>query len=252
MRKVYICVFLGFILMALHVIAVGGSLIVPEEIDSDFLSVFKQFIIKRIEQGDRFILIAGGGKTARKYQSAAAKVSGLDNEEKDWLGIHATRINSHLLRTVFKLWAHPRVVKDYEKDLVDIDFSESVLVGAGWKPGFSTDFDAVLIAEKFGAESVVNLSNIENVFTDDPRLNPEAKRYSKISWKDYRSLVPERWDPGMSSPIDPIAAKRAEEIGLRVGMVHGSKLSELNNFLDGKEISGTVISNDVKTELIEE
>ena len=97
--------------MGLHVIAVGGSLIVPEEIDTNFLSVFKQFIIKRIEGGDRFILIAGGGKTARKYQSSAAMVSGLDNEEKDWLGIHATRINAHLLRTVFKLWAHPKLVK---------------------------------------------------------------------------------------------------------------------------------------------
>ena len=64
--------------MALHVISVGGSLIVPEEIDTDFLAIFKQFIIKRIEKGDRFILVAGGGKTARKYQSAAALVKRLE------------------------------------------------------------------------------------------------------------------------------------------------------------------------------
>jgi uridylate kinase len=237
--------------MGLHVIAVGGSLIVPEEIDTDFLSAFKQFIIRRIEKGDRFILIAGGGKTARKYQGSAAVVSGLDNEEKDWLGIHATRINAHLLRTVFKLWAHPKLIKNYIDDLVGIDFSEKVLIGAGWKPGFSTDYDAVIIAKKFGADSIVNLSNIENVYTADPRLDAEAKKFSTITWGDYRDLVPKVWDPGMSSPIDPIAAKMADETNLKVAMVHGTKLGELNNFLDGKAISGTVISNDLKTKLSE-
>ncbi|NQZ84787.1 MAG: UMP kinase [Nanoarchaeales archaeon] len=238
--------------MSLYVIAVGGSLIVPEEIDTDFLSVFKQFIIKRIEKGDRFVLIAGGGKTARKYQTSAAVVSGLDNEEKDWIGIHATRINAHLLRTVFKLWAHPRVIKDYEKDLVDIDFSEKILIGAGWKPGFSSDYDTVLMAKKFGATSIVNLSNTENVYTEDPRLSADAKKYESITWKDYRDLVPKEWDPGMSAPIDPIAAKLADENDLRVGMILGTKLGELNNFLDGKKISGTVIANDIKTKLIED
>lgn len=237
--------------MALHVISVGGSLIVPEEIDTDFLAIFKQFIIKRIEKGDRFILVAGGGKTARKYQSAAALVSGLDNEEKDWLGIHATRINAHLLRTIFKLWANPKLIKNYEKDLDEIEFNEKIMIGAGWKPGFSTDYVSVLVAEKYGAESIVNLSNIENVYTEDPRLNSEAKKYSTITWEDYRNLVPEEWDPGMSSPIDPIAAKKAQELGIKVGMVLGSKLAELNDFLDGKEISGSVISNDVKTKLEE-
>jgi uridylate kinase len=238
--------------MGLHVIAVGGSLIVPEEIDTDFLSAFKQFIIRRIEKGDRFILIAGGGKTARKYQGSAAVVSGLDNEEKDWLGIHATRINAHLLRTVFKLWAHPKLIKNYIDDLVGIDFSEKILIGAGWKPGFSTDYDAVIIAKKFGADSIVNLSNIENVYTADPKLDAEAKKFSTITWRDYRDLVPKEWDPGMSSPIDPIAAKMADETNLNVAMVHGTKLGELNNFLDGKAISGTVISNDFKTKLSED
>ncbi len=238
--------------MALHVIAVGGSLIVPEEIDTDFLSVFKQFIIRRIEKGDRFILIAGGGKTARKYQGSAAVVSGLDDEEKDWLGIHATRINAHLLRTVFKLWAHPKLIKNYEDDLVGIDFSEKILIGAGWKPGFSTDYDAAIIAKKFGADSIINLSNIENVYTADPRLDAEAKKFSTIIWSDYRDLVPKEWDPGMSSPIDPIAAKMADENDMKVAMVHGTKLGELNNFLDGKDISGTVISNQLETKLIED
>lgn len=225
--------------MALYIISVGGSLIVPEEIDTRFLSSFKQFIIKRIEKGDRFILIAGGGKTCRKYQQAAAQVSGIDNEEKDWLGIHSTRLNAHLLRTIFRLWANPRIITNIEED--DIDFKEKILVGAGWKPGWSTDYDAVLLARKYGAESIINLSNIDYVYSEDPKLNPSAKKYENISWKDFRKIVGDVWDPGMSAPFDPIASKEAEKSNLKVAIMNGKDFDNLNDFLDGKKFRGTLI-----------
>lgn len=227
--------------MALHVISVGGSLLVPNEIDCDFLAAFKQFIVRRIEKGDRFILIAGGGKTARKYQDAASQVSGIDNEEKDWLGIHSTRLNAHMLRTIFKLWAHPKVVKNYADDLDDLKFEEKILVGAGWKPGWSTDYDAVLMAEKFGADSIINLSNVSQVCSEDPRVNPDAKRYDNISWDEFKEIVGDVWDPGMSAPFDPIASKKASELKLKVAILNGKQLGNLNNYLDGKDFVGTLI-----------
>ncbi len=227
--------------MALHVISLGGSLMVPEEIDTEFLAVFKQFIIRRIEKGDKFILVAGGGKTARKYQSAAAQVSGIDNEEKDWIGIHSTRLNAHLLRTIFKLWAHPKVIKNYEKDLIDLNFSEHILVGAGWKPGWSTDYVTVLLAEKFGAKSVINLSNMDYVYSEDPRVNPDAKRYEEISWEEFKDIVGDSWDPGMSAPFDPIATKKAADLKLKVAILNGKHLSNIGDYLDDKKFKGTII-----------
>lgn len=227
--------------MALYVISVGGSLIVPGEIDQDFLAAFKMFIIKRIEKGDRFILITGGGKTARKYQEAASHVSGIDNEEKDWLGIHSTRLNAHLLKTIFKLYANPLVVKDYEEDILKLNFKEKILVGAGWKPGWSTDYCAVLLAKQFKADSVINLSNIEYVYSEDPRVNSEAKKYEKISWKDFREIVGSVWDPGMSAPFDPIASKEAEKINLKVAIMNGKNLSNLQDYMDKKKFKGTII-----------
>ncbi len=227
--------------MALYVISVGGSLIVPNEIDTDFLAAFKQFILKRIEKGDRFILIAGGGKTCRKYQNAASHVSGIDDEEKDWIGIHSTRLNAHLLRTIFKLYANPKVIKDYETDLKTLDFKEKILVGAGWKPGFSSDYDAVLLAEKFKADSVINLSNIEYVYSEDPRLNPDAKKYENISWDEFKNIVGDKWDPGMSAPFDPIASKKASHMKLKVAIMNGKSLNNLADYMDGKKFKGTTI-----------
>jgi uridylate kinase len=224
--------------MALYVISVGGSLIVPDEIDTTFLSSFKQFIIKRIEKGDRFILIAGGGKTARKYRDAAAEVSGIDNEEKDWLGIHSTRLNAHLLRTIFKIWANPKVITDFEDD---IEFKEKILVGAGWKPGCSTDLDAVHVAKKYHADTIINLSNIEYAYTEDPKLNPKAKKIENISWKDFRKIVGDVWDPGMNAPFDPIASREAEKAKLKVAIMNGKDLNNLNDFLEKKKFKGTLI-----------
>jgi uridylate kinase len=63
--------------MALYVLSLGGSIVVPGSIDTQYLISFREFINRRIAQGDRFILTVGGGKTARNYQAAAEKVSGV-------------------------------------------------------------------------------------------------------------------------------------------------------------------------------
>lgn len=231
--------------MALHVISVGGSLIVPDKIDTDFLASFKSFIRRRIDKGDKFILIAGGGKTCRRYQQGASSVSEINNEDKDWLGIHSSRLNGHLLRTIFKKNANPKLITNYKDDLekFEEDFKESILVGAGWKPGWSTDYDAVLMAQKFNADSVINLSNIEYVYSQDPKVNPNAKKYEKMNWQEFIELIGDEWDPGMNAPFDPIAAKLANKINLKVIIMNGKDLDNLNNYMKNCDFLGTTIKN---------
>ena len=210
----------------------------PEEIDTDYLASFKRFIISRIEQGERFILIAGGGKVARRYQQAAADVSEIDDEEKDWLGVHSTRLNAHLLRTIFKRYAHPRIFTNLDEH---INFKEHVLIGAGWKPGWSTDYIAVRLAERYEGQSIINLSNIEYVYSEDPRINPNATKYENISWADFRNIVGSTWCPGMSAPFDPIASQEADRLALTVAILNGRNLNNLHHYLDGNTFQGTLI-----------
>ncbi len=225
--------------MVLHVISVGGSLIVPEDIDLDFLKNFKVFIKNRIKKGDRFILIAGGGKVCRKYQNAAKSLVEVSDEENDLLGIYVTKVNAYLLKSVLGKDAHPKIIEDPVNQ--KIDFKESVLVGSGWKPGCSTDLDAVLIAKRFDAKSIINLSNIDYVYDSDPKINPNAKKIKEISWKDFRKIVGNKWDPGLSAPFDPIASKEAQGLGINVAILNGKKFDNLNDFLDNKEFIGTLI-----------
>lgn len=221
------------------VVSVGGSLIVPDQIDTGFLKSLRELVLRKISDGLSFYIIAGGGKLARRYQEAAGSVLGtLSAEDSDWLGIHATRLNAWLVRTLFLKESSDRIVKNPERA---VNTKYPVIVGGGFKPGNSTDLAAVMAAKTVGAKKVVNLSNIDYVYTADPRSNPDAKKIERISWKDFRALIPKEWDPGLSSPFDPVAAKEAEAAKLEVVVINGTRLGELENYLSGKPFIGTVI-----------
>jgi uridylate kinase len=221
------------------VVSVGGSLIVPEQIDADFLTRLKTLILEKIQQGFSFAIIAGGGKTARHYQEIANSVTKLTHSDIDWIGIHATRLNAQLLRNIFYEFAHPQVITD---PTLPVEAKEPIIIAGGWKPGWSTDYCAVMMAKNIGAKRLANLTNIDYVYDRNPLDNPLAKKIEKIGWEEFRSLIPPEWDPGLSSPFDPIAAKEAESLGLEVAIVNGANLGEFSNYLDGKAFVGTVIS----------
>lgn len=215
-------------------------MIVPDGIDTDFLTRFRALISEKVSQGFSFYIIAGGGKLARRYQDAGKEVLGdLSREDLDWLGIHSTRLNAHLMRTVFREQAYRRVMKNPTRS---VEADEPVIVGAGWKPGWSTDYCAILAANALGAKKVVNLSNIDYVYTADPRKDPEAKKIERIGWAEFRKLIPDEWDPGLSSPFDPVAAKEAETAGLEVAILNGAHLERFSDYLDGKPFEGTIIA----------
>ncbi len=223
------------------VISVGGSLIVPgDQIDTHFLSSLRNLIETETANGRRFILITGGGRTARKYAEAAKEIAPLEPEDLDWLGIHATRLNAHLVRTIFRDLAHPVIVTNPD-DVLDVPKTAKLIVAAGYRPGSSTDLRAVQIAERVGAKKVINLSNIDYVYTADPRLDPTAEKIEDITWAEFRKLIPTDWDPGLNAPFDPVAAREAEAKGIEVAAINGTKLVSLKSYLDGNAFTGTRI-----------
>lgn len=219
------------------IFSVGGSLIVPHGIDTRFLKDFRKLILKHVHD-KYFILIAGGGRTARQYQDAAKAMHKLTDEDADWLGIHSTRLNAHLVRTIFKEYSDPRIIFDPSKKLL---IKKPVYVAAGWKPGCSTDYDAVLLAENVGAKAIINLSNTNYVYDKDPKKHSDAKVIREISWNDFRKLVGNKWKPGLNMPFDPIASKKAQESGMKVIIVNGKNMKNLDNLLKGKSFAGTTI-----------
>lgn len=225
------------------IISLGGSLVNPGEIAVDFLKKFKVFIEKRVAEKWQFIIITGGGAPARWYINGSSAIMGenITKDDMDWLGIHATRFNAHLVRTIFRDIAQPAIITDPENDFIDP--KKSIVVGGGSKPGRSSDHVSTTIAVRIGAPYVINLSNIKQAYTSDPKKNPSAKPIDSIKWGDFCKIVGDTWEPGLNTPFDPIASKLAKEKNITVLIAEGVNLDNLEKLFKSEEFVGTVISN---------
>lgn len=223
------------------VLDLGGSLVAPDEIAVDFLKDFKRLIVDYLvkESSRRLIMVVGGGSPARKYQAAYRRIiENPENDEADWIGITATRLNARLVKAVFQEYCADEVVTDPTNVP---GFTGRVLVASGWKPGFSTDYDAVLLAERFSAGVLVNLTNIAKVYTADPKVDKDAKPLDKITWKEFSNITGTEWVPGKNTPFDPMAVKKASKMKLIVISALGTDLGNLQRILDGADYIGTTV-----------
>lgn len=227
------------------VLSLGGSIVAPDKPDIVFLQEFSKVIRNWLSEdaSRKIIMVIGGGAPARNYQNAYRKILEsqnleISNTEADWIGITATYLNAQLIKACFADLCPNSVVYNPTEPRV---FSGQVLVAAGWKPGFSTDNDAVLLAEKFSANCVINLSNIDKVYTDDPKINPNAKPIDTIKWDKFIEIVGDEWVPGKNAPFDPIASAKAKKMGLKVICASGRNMDNLKNILNDKDFIGTTI-----------
>ena len=212
-------------------------MIFPDNLDENFLMRFKKVILKYLKKNYRFVVICGGGKLARNMQQAASKSKKLSNKALDWIGIYATMINAHLLKSIFGEDANSFVITNPNQK---INFKKNIAIAAGWIPGWSTDYDAVLLAKNLGTKEIINMSNIDYVYDKDPRKHRDAKKIEKIKWSNYSKLISSKWKAGMNVPFDPVAAREAQKSKIKVNII-GRNLRNLENLLNGKKFKGTVI-----------
>jgi uridylate kinase len=224
------------------VLKLGGSLIVPNGgLNISYITKFYHFIKKQVrEKKIRFIILIGGGKLSRHYIEAGSEITGheLTGDDLDWLAIHVTRLNAHLFRTIFRDIAHPRIISDY--DIIEKS-QMPVIIAAGWKPGWSTDYDAVVLANDYNIKKIIKMCNMDYIYEKDPKQFPNAKRIEKMSWQRLQKIVGTKWIPGKSMPFDPIATKLASESNLIVYFLHGQDIKNAERAIDGKSFKGTII-----------
>jgi len=229
------------------VFSLGGSLIAPDRIDTKFLAAFRRVILRFVQggrrgrgAGNRAIIICGGGNTARTYAKAARTVNRtLTSEQLDWLGIETTRLNAWLVRDVFGGMAEYELLYN---PTVRIHTKKRIIVGSGWKPGCSSDKDAVLAAKTYGVKTVVNLSNIDYVYDRDPRKFKHVKSLPSLTWGEFQKIVGRTWRPGAHVPFDPVASRLAHRTGLKLVIMRGSNLENLKSFLANKKFRGTLVA----------
>ena len=210
--------------------SLGGSILIPDKPDYFFLKEFKNFVINNLENY-RFIIVCGGGKTNSYYNEAAKRVSNISSDNLDWIGIMASRLNAEYVRSVFGDLAYDKVITDPTKK---INTKKKVIVGAGWTPGRSSDYVAVLLAQKYDSTSVINLTKLSHVYDKDPEKYSDAKKIFKIGWTEYLKIVGTKWSPRLNSPFDPVASKLAKQNKMAVAILKGTDLKNVQKKLDKK------------------
>ena len=215
------------------VISLGGSVIVPQDVDVKFLSEFTK-MIKELGKKHQFSIVCGGGHTARMYQGAAMKL-GVDEHNSHEVGTQATLLNAFLMAKVLGgefVPGHPEETAT--------KFGKKPVVSGGYKPGWTTDVDAAIIAKAVGADALINVTNVDYVYDSDPRTNPKAKKIENICWADFMDLPVMKRTPGAHFVFDPEAAEICMKAKIRVCVLNNN-VPNLKNCLEDKKFIGTII-----------
>ena len=217
------------------VISIGGSIIVPKDIDHKFLKEAKRAISK-ISRQYKLVICTGGGSTAREYISAL-RDAGCAEMEQNLIGIAVTRINARLLASYLNCSS------DIPVSLAEVRSKlrkDNVVVCGGLTPGQTSDGTTAEIAEYLGVKTLINVTNVSGLYTKDPRKFKGAKLIPKIGHAEFSKIMAKvREGPGQHFVLDSVAERIAKRNKMRVIILKG--MANLENYLSGKRFVGTVI-----------
>src|SRR3989344_8920234 len=201
------------------VISLGGSLIVPNKVDYNFLKEFEKVILKLMRYHE-FIIVTGGGDTARDYINALSKKK---NKSKSLVGIASTKLNA-LLVANFLGYHHkvPDNIEDVEKLLKKY---RVVVCGAlGYRPEMTSDGTAADLVNKLKADYFINMTDVKGLYDKDPKKYKNAKFISKISFDEFLKKANKiKYKTGQHFVLDQFAARMIKKYKIETIILKGLK-----------------------------
>lgn len=221
------------------VISVGGSVLVPS-LESQNISGYSSMLMELSEKFSIWVVVGGGGE-ARRYIEVC-RTMGMDEASSDEIGIMVTRINASLLVRGLSEAAYPAVAEDYQKAL-EYSLSGRIVVMGGVTPAQTTDAVSAVLAEQVGADLLLNATAVDGIYTSDPKKDPGAKKYEKITPAELMEIIGSSgMGAGANNVLDLVACKVLERSGIPMLVLDGRDPANLKRaLLDGK-FNGTLVS----------
>jgi len=224
------------------VISLGGSLIIPDKIDINFLEKFKKVLFKN-QKKYRFVVVCGGGKTARNYINGMPYME--DTRKKEFfqslLGISSTRLNARFMTYFFGEDANEGIPHDMEEVKNLLRKNTFVFCGAlRYAEKETSDSTAAKLARFFDSD-FINLTNVQGLYEKNPKKFRWAKFIPEISYKEFYKMAKKiKYKPGQHFILDKKAAKIIKKHKIPTYII-GSDMENLNNLLNKKHFVGTII-----------
>ncbi|MCX8175177.1 MAG: UMP kinase [Candidatus Micrarchaeota archaeon] len=220
------------------VLSLGGSLVNPGKPDEAYVSSIVRMLSKLPY---RFGIVVGGGKAARILAERVRKRGGSEFEA-DEAAIEQTRRNAAFVAKIIGKEANQKIPHCFD-EARRLSRKHRFVVMGGTVPGITTDSDAVLLAECLKAKRVLNLSNIDGVYSDNPIRNPEAKKFRTLSYEQMIELAGKNdmRKAGTHFVFDFLACKLIARSKIEAHFVHGKNLLDVRKAVEGKPHGGTVV-----------
>jgi len=221
------------------VVKLGGSIFDPEP-SAKRIDGYAR-VIKAFSKKNQLVVVTGGGSMARKY-IAGARELGASEAVCDQIGIQVSRLNARLLAAGLGDSAFPEIL-DRLEDLPRFATSGLIVVMGGLQPGQSTNAAAALAAETIRADLLVNATDVDGVYSADPRKDPSAKKLDEVTSEELeRILSREGFRAGEYALMDPLALRIIKRSGIPVRIVDGQDPSNVEKALHGKRIGTMIVS----------
>lgn len=223
------------------VLSLGGSLIIPDNVNSKYLKEFKKIILNNTRKY-KFIIVCGGGSIARKYISALKEIK-INEKFQSLSGISATRMNARFMSYFFDI--DPRYGIPHTMNLLKKYVKKQDVIFCGaleYKSNQTSDSTAAGIAKYFKT-NFINLTNVSGLYEKNPKKFRNAKFISRISWNDFHMMANKmKFKPGQHFVLDQTASGIIMKNKITTYIL-GENMKELDNLLKGKKFKGTIIGD---------
>jgi uridylate kinase len=220
------------------VVRVGGS-VVASPLNAQLVGKYVDLLKDLKLQGHEVVAVVGGGSLAREFIRVAAEL-GLEEERRDWAAIHVSR----LLAQLFVLCLGDAGCGSVP---VSVDEAEAclkqgkIVVMGGLRPGMTTDSVAALIGERVQADLLVKGSNVDGIYSKDPKKFSDAEKLDALKFEDLTRLFEaDSHRAGINQIIDPEAVKILRRSRLKTVVVNGYDAENVSAAVKGEQV-GTVI-----------
>ena len=221
------------------VVKLGGALF-GRDPDPSTIKHMASALTRFVDENNQLVLVAGGGENARTYINAARKL-GAEESTCDLLGIQITRANAELLRVAFEGETAAVSARSLTR-LPELVRANGVVVMGGLQPGQSTNAVATLAAEITRAKVLVNATDVDGVYTEDPKKNPRAKLLRTIHVGKLLELaMAGRVFAGRYELLDPLAVKILERSKIPTRFVSLSNPENILDAIKGKDMGTLVV-----------
>lgn len=223
------------------VLKLSGSLFFSEDFAA-MVDSMKNALKKQSDQ--RVVLVAGGGRKAREYIQVASEM-GADQATLDEIGIMASRINALVLASSLGEYSEPKIPETLEQLVEAFRGPAQVIVIGGLHPGQSTNAVGALVAEKMRAKRFVNATDVDGVYTKDPKkFKKDAKLLDRLTPKELEKIIGEEsMKAGYYDLMDPVALKLLERSKIDTWIVKCEpRIVEMA--ILGKRLGGTEIRHE--------